>query len=152
MITESATIVSVDTDRLRVETIQQSTCGACAAQKGCGQGVLAKYLTNSTYFDVDIDPQERESYVVGDLVHLGIDEMAMVRASLWLYCLPLGFLIAGAYVGSLASDSASIVGGILGLAIGGLASRYHALSVKNDPKYAPVLLSENAAHPVRLAQ
>lgn len=151
MIKESATVVSVDKNRVNVETIQQSTCGTCAAQKGCGQGVLAKYLTSSTFFEIDIDPKDQESYAVGDVVHLGIDEMAIVRASLWLYGIPLCCLIAGAFLGSLVSDTISIMGGLLGLTLGGLISRYHALSVKKNPDYAPVLLSETSAHPVRIA-
>ena len=42
MIFETGTVVSKNQDSLMVETIQQTTCDSCSAQKGCGHTALAK--------------------------------------------------------------------------------------------------------------
>ena len=42
MLTESGRVVAVNDSTVWVETIQQSTCGQCAARKGCGQSMLSK--------------------------------------------------------------------------------------------------------------
>ena len=46
MLTETGRVVAVDGDRLWVETIRKSTCGSCAAQKGCGHGLLNRISDN----------------------------------------------------------------------------------------------------------
>ena len=43
MLVETGRVVAVEEDSLWVETIRQSTCGSCAAQKGCGHGLLNRY-------------------------------------------------------------------------------------------------------------
>lgn len=145
MITETATVIEVGEDTILVETVQQSTCGACAAQKGCGQGVLAKYLSSSSFFRVQLpEPTQTSSYRVGDTVELGIDELAMVRASLWLYIVPLAGLLMGAYLGNLQSEVMSVFLAIVGLMAGGYLSSRHARRTKNSPEYAPVLLADTS--------
>lgn len=144
MIQEHATVVEVDEHSLLVETIQRSTCGSCVAQKGCGQGVLAKYLSSSTFFRVNIDDQTVTNFRPGDTVELGIDEMALVRVSLWLYAIPLAGLMVGAYVGSLHSEMLSVLSAFGGLLLGGYFSARQAKKVKNDPQYAPVLVVDQS--------
>ena len=142
MIIEQATVVEVDSDALLVETIQQSSCGSCVAQKGCGQGVLAKYLTSSSYFRVLRDQNHHKIYRVGDVVELGIDEFALVRASLWLYLVPLVCMFVGAYIGNSVSEGISIALAAGGLIFGGYLCSQHAKNVRNRPEYAPTLVSE----------
>lgn len=142
MIVEQATVIEIERDTLLVETVQQSTCGSCAAQKGCGQGVLAKYLSTSSYFRIRRDNSDQRVFAVGDLVELGIDELALVRASIWLYLVPLGTMLVGAYIGSLISELASVMLAFVGLLFGGYLSSRHAKRVHDQPEYAPVLVSD----------
>ena len=142
MIVEQATVVEVDQETLLVETIQQSSCGSCAAQKGCGQGVLAKYLSSSSYFRIRRDSEDRRSFNPGDVVELGIDELALVRASIWLYLVPLGAMLIGAYLGNLLSELASVFCAFAGLMIGGYLSSGYAKRVRHQPEYAPVLVPD----------
>lgn len=142
MIVERATVIEVETDSILVETVQQSTCGSCVAQKGCGQGVLAKYLSSSSFFRIDTSEFKADIYQPGDIVELGIDEFAIVRASLWLYLLPLAGLVAGAYLGSLNSEAGSILTAIAGLVVGGYLTSKHARRVKDRPEYAPTLVAD----------
>lgn len=142
MITEQATVIAVDADSILVETVQQSTCGTCVAQKGCGQGVLAKYLSTSSFFRIDLGLNENRQFSLGDVVELAIDEFAIVRASLWLYFVPLAGLLAGALFGSFYSEFSSIMFALVGLCVGGYLSSIHAKKVKDRPEYAPVLKSD----------
>jgi len=142
MITEKATVKKVEKDLLVVETIQQSTCGSCSARKGCGQGVLAKYMSSSSFFKVALQEGQLNDYKAGDLVELGIDELALVRASMWLYLVPLAGLLVGVYTGSLISESMSIFGALMGLFSGLFLSFLQAQKVKSSPDYSPVLLAD----------
>jgi sigma-E factor negative regulatory protein RseC len=145
MITETATVISVEDTYLLVETIQQSTCGNCSAQKGCGQGVLAKYLSSASLFRIALHGEDGAQFKAGDTVELGIDELALVRASLWLYLVPLAGLIVGAYLGSLYSQLTSILFAALGMAAGGYLSWMHSIKTQNDPDYAPMLVTDQQA-------
>ena len=40
---ETGRVVAIERDGRWVETIRQSTCGSCAARKGCGHGLLNRY-------------------------------------------------------------------------------------------------------------
>lgn len=151
MIVEKATVIGVEEGWLTVETIQQSTCGSCSAQKGCGQGVLAKYLSHRSFFKLNLEEFQRKEFKVGDVVELGIDELALVRASVWLYILPLVGLLLGVYLGALVSEGMSILGALLGLLFAAYLSSYHARQVKYSPEYAPVLIEGAASTPVSKA-
>ena len=150
MIVEQATVVEVDQETLLVETIQQSSCGSCTAQKGCGQGVLAKYLSSSSYFRIQRDSEDRRSFNPGDIVELGIDELAIVRGAMWLYLVPIGTMLVGAYMGHMESEFWSIVFAIAGLIVGGYLSSRHAKKVRNHPEYAPILVPDR--QDVRIVQ
>ena len=145
MIHENATVVDVRPDALVVETIQQSTCGSCAARKGCGQGVLAKYLSSSSYFHIALDGESPVSstYRVGDSVTIAMDELALVRASMWLYLMPIMGFLLGAVLGNTLSELASIIGALAGLVIAAGLSKYRANRVADDPRYSPVLVTDD---------
>ena len=138
MIVEKATVIGVEEGWLTVETIQQSTCGSCSAQKGCGQGVLAKYLSHRSFFKLNLEEFQRKEFKVGDVVELGIDELALVRASVWLYILPLVGLLLGVYLGALVSEGMSILGALLGLLFLWAYPYAYANYLKNVKIYDPI--------------
>ncbi|MFT5117660.1 MAG: sigma-E factor negative regulatory protein RseC, partial [Kiritimatiellia bacterium] len=88
MLEEEGRVVSIETDALWVETIQQSTCGRCAAKKGCGQSLLAKIGAKSSQLRVLIDKQDETLYQLEDSVMIGIPENVVVNGSLFVYLLP----------------------------------------------------------------
>ena len=104
MLIEQGTIVEIADSELVVQVIQQSTCGSCAAQKGCGQGVLAKYLSGSQFVRVTLKHRPATDFHVGEQVELGVEESAMLRAAFLVYLVPLLLLIAGATLGNLISE------------------------------------------------
>ena len=157
MLTETGRVVAVEAGELWVETIRQSTCGSCAAEKGCGHGLMNK-VTDGKRAYVRVLPGSPgiEACSVDDRVRFSIPEEVILRGSFIAYLLPLLAMLGGAaaatwfFPGS--QDAAAALGAMSGLAVGFAGVRWHALAHRDDPGYQPVLLevlSQDAA-PVRL--
>ncbi len=144
MLTEQGTIVEVRDSELLVQVIQQSTCGSCAAQKGCGQGVLAKYLAGSQFLRVSLKHRPASDFRVGEQIELGIEESAMLRAAFLVYLVPLLLLVVGASLGNQVSEPVAILLGITGFILGGIYVRKQSLKKVDDPRYAPVVVDDRA--------
>lgn len=144
MLIEKGKIVDIDDDHLNIQVIQQTTCGSCSAQKGCGQGVLSRYLSGSQFVRINLKHRPGSDFRVGDEVELGIDEFAMLRAAFLVYLSPLIFMVLAAYAGSLISEMASIVFAVLGLAVGGYYVRKESLKKADDPGYSPIVVDDRA--------
>lgn len=144
MLIEQGTIVEIIDSELVVQVIQQSTCGSCAAQKGCGQGVLAKYLSGSQFIRVALKHRPATDFQIGEQVELGVEESAMLRAAFLVYLVPLLLLIAGATLGNLVSEPYAIIMGVAGLVIGGIYVRKQSLKKADDPRYSPVVVDDRA--------
>jgi sigma-E factor negative regulatory protein RseC len=149
MIEERARVISVDRGHAWVETRRQSTCGSCAANKGCGTSVLAKVLGKRRSRVRAIDPV---GVRLGDEVLVGIAESALVRGSLALYTVPLIAMVGAAAVARGlwpdAGEPVVILSGLGGLAAGLGWVRWFARRISNDPRYQPVILRRiGTAHP-----
>lgn len=142
MIKESGRVVAVETDSLWVETIQRSTCNSCAAEKGCGQSLLAKWGNQKAYLRVLLKGRDPQQFQIDDRVELGIPEDVIVSGSLFVYLTPLILMILSAWVGQTwwGSDLAAMLAGVLGLALGGLLVRWQAYRQRDDERLQPVLL------------
>ena len=146
MLTESGRIVAVETDSLWVETIRRSTCGNCAAQKGCGHGLLNRISEGKRGY-VRALPGEHpiEHYQVDDQVIMSIPEEVILRGSFIAYVLPLIGMLGGAVAAVTAvpgnEDVLAAFGSVGGLALGFALVRWHGASHSNDPEFQPVLLS-----------
>ena len=139
MLKERGRVVAVESDALWVETIQQSVCGSCVAEKGCGQRLLAKFGAQPNHLRVLAAEDEAASYRVGDSITIGIPETAVVKASMLVYMLPL--IIAVFFAGSvhivLHSDGLSIIAGIIGLIAGASLVRLYAFYQRNNSNFQP---------------
>ena len=142
MLREKGIVTAVEEDAVWVETIQTSTCGTCVAKKGCGQRLLAGIGAGSMRIRALKDPADRTLYRVNQSVEIAIPERVVVNGSLFVYLLPLVFLVAfsGFAHHYWLSETASILSGLLGLSLGGLFVRYHAQLSKNDAQLQPILL------------
>jgi sigma-E factor negative regulatory protein RseC len=142
MLKEKGRVVSIEADALWVETIQQSTCGSCAAKKGCGQSLLAKIGAKSSQLRVLIEKQDETLYQIEDSVTIGIPENVIVNGSLFVYLLPLLLMIVFSGIGHsfLQSEIASLLLGSMGFAVGGLLIFWQSQYSKHDPYLQPVLL------------
>ena len=150
MIAETGRIVAIEPEGLWVETIQRSTCGTCAAQKGCGQSLMAKWTGHTSYLWVLLQGRDPDSYRLGDEVRLGVPEEVVVNGSLFVYLLPLFTMIlfSGLAHTLFVHEGLSTLGGLVGLVAGGLLVRWRAHHTRHDPRLQPVLL--DGLEPVQL--
>lgn len=148
MIEETGRVVAIEEDSVWVETIQQSVCQTCVAEKGCGQSLIAKMTGKTTAIRVlpglcDLSHIGRDDRVV-----IGIPEHVVVSGTLLVYLLPLLTMISGALLSdslattSQASDIYTALGGLLGLVAGGLIVRGHSYLNRNNRDVHPMLLEQ----------
>lgn len=145
MLTEIGRVVALDQQGLWVETIRQSTCGSCSAQKACGHSLINSISDGKrSYIRVLPGEHASEDCSIDDQVRISIPEEIILRGSFVAYMLPLLCMLAGAIVAqqwlSLSQDAAAAIGAIIGLAIGFALVRWHALRHRQNPDYQPVLL------------
>ena len=145
MLIETGRVVAVDSDGLWVETIRQSTCGSCAAQKGCGHGLLNRLSDGRRgYIRVLPGGQAEGVCSVDDKVRIGIPEEVILRGSLIVYMLPLVCMLAGAATAvGLAPGSQDVLaalGAAGGFGLGFVLVRWHAWRHRDDRSLQPTLL------------
>jgi sigma-E factor negative regulatory protein RseC len=145
MLVETGRVVAVEPEALWVETIRQSTCGSCAANKGCGHGLLNRIGDGRTgYVRVLPGPTGTAGCAVDDQVRISIPEQVILRGSLVVYVLPLLFMLGGAAgadgLWPAGSQLASVCGAAVGLALGFAAVRWHAWRHRQDTALQPTLL------------
>lgn len=148
MIEAVATVREVDGPRVLVEVQRRGACGGCESSGSCGTSALGKWLARGTS-----QLRLRTSLPVraGEAVVIGLEEAALLRASLLLYLLPVLCLIAGALGGAAlagtgAGDWLAVLGGALGLAGGLLLSRARAAALPD----AGVVLLRRHDEPVNV--
>ncbi len=90
MVEESASVLSVENDIVWVQAIQQSACGSCQAQKGCGHSLLAKVGQKEIKIPVARNGLDIKA---NDHVIIGVPEQAILKSSLIMYGIPLMLMI-----------------------------------------------------------
>ena len=142
MLKEQARIVAIDNEAVWVETIQLSTCGSCAAKKGCGQSLLASMGAKPNYLRVLLTAGDANDYQLDQSVTIGLPENIVVNTSLLLYLLPLCLMLANsAFAHSYyESEALTIAMAVAGLVLGGMAIRFHSYKYQYDPRFQPVIV------------
>lgn len=141
MITETGKVIALKEDQAWVQTIRQSACESCSARSGCGQRVLASATSgraNQVLVRNTVDAR------VGDEVTLGIDEQALLGASLLVYALPLLLMALASVAGhqlSGGADLGAIAGAVGGLTLGFVLGRWRQTG--RGHRYEPRLLRVN---------
>ena len=141
MIEEIGCVVEVDEEAVWIETIKQSACSTCSAQKGCGQSLLAKVgdgkrlrmrVDNPSYLSVDVDDQ----------VVLGVGERSFLTASIVVYLVPLIAMFLSALLAQqqALAEPMIILFAVVGLCTGFMCSRYLSKVMARSCNYKPVLL------------
>ena len=145
MLTETGRVVAVEGSTLWIETIRQSVCGACAAQKGCGHGLLNRLGDGRrSYLQLSSSGFPSDAFSVDDQVSIGIPEQLLLQGSFVVYLLPLLTMLLAAAAGSTLvpglADAAAIVGALAGLLLGVLLVRLHARYHRDNSSLQPRLL------------
>ncbi len=156
MLVETGRVVAIENDGLWVETIRQSTCGSCAARKGCGHGLLNRYADGKRgYIRVLPGAGGAIDCKVDDQVRISIPEEVILRGSLVVYIVPLICMLAGALLGSGVGDGQNdlftSLGAVAGFAVGFALVRWHAWRHRDDRSLQPTFL-EVVQRPVSLAK
>lgn len=121
MLSESATVVSVDPDGAWVEARAKSQCGNCQARKGCGHSLLdALFVRSNRLKAYSGDGLLLKGLKAGDPVTIGVPEQAVLVGSLLLYLFPLLSMLLPAMLFSTAGapESLVIVAAAAGFALG----------------------------------
>lgn len=97
-----------------VETRPHRACANCDPEHGCRSLAMARLFSQKLgVFRVENTLQCR----AGDEVIIAISARVLRQSALWAYVMPLLALLLGASLGAIWSESASIIGGIFGLAM-----------------------------------
>ena len=145
MLIETGRVVAVEPDGVWVETIRQTTCGSCAAQKGCGHGIVNRIYDGHRSLiralPGKISPSDCQ---VDDEVQISIPEEVILKGSLVVYIVPLLAMLAGAALaGFLAPDAGDVAaasGAVLGFSLGILLVRWHSRAHRDDRRLQPELV------------
>ena len=144
MPTETARVIALEADALWVETVRRSTCGGCAARKGCGHALLDRTLGVQRGRIRALPGQlDSSQYRIGDQVLLDIADHSILRGSLVAYGLPLLGMVSGALAAVQLlpgnGDLLAVLGAAAGLLAGYALVRGHGARHRDDPRFQPVL-------------
>ena len=141
MIEEQGIVVDVNEEEIWVETLKQSACSSCAARNGCGQKLLASAGSGKRFIFKVTNPNHLEVRKE-DKVIVGIEEGAFMKATVFMYLLPLIALFIGAVLAQTlgASESMVILSAFLGLIASLLVIRFGGKSLFTSKQYQPTLL------------
>ncbi|WP_414827980.1 SoxR reducing system RseC family protein [Alteromonas sp. H39] len=148
MITETATVVAVEGDRITVEAAIKTTCSTCQAQSNCGTGAISRAIAPKTQ---QLTLQSPMPVNVGDTVSVGIPESGIVSASALLYIVPLLVFLLSAALFNTMLPAIGLTSELWVLAGAGLSTLagfvvISGLLKKMDgAKFQPVLLSKTDA-------
>lgn len=145
MLFETGRVVAVEGDGLWVETIRQSTCGTCAARKGCGHSLINQVSDGRrSYIRVLPGKHDLGECRVNDQVKICIPEEVLLRSSAIVYVLPLLLMLLGALgavkLGHADQDLLAAGGAVGGFLLGMVAVRWHAWLHRADKTFQPTLV------------
>lgn len=116
MIREPVRVVAVEPGAIRVRGEPGAACHGCAARGGCGVSGLATYLAGRTRA---LRIATRRPTVVGERLMVGVEEGALVGASVSAYLVPLVLMVVAAVAGRTAAlglQSPADAGALAGMA------------------------------------
>ncbi|QRY81771.1 SoxR reducing system RseC family protein [Pseudomonas sp. PDNC002] len=140
MIEEQGRVVAVESGSVQVETLRRSTCSACSANAGCGQGILGRLGVAKGRGHVRALSSLK--LAPGDEVVLGVDEDLLLKSALFFYLSPLLGLFALALLAARIGlgEPFIIVAGMAGFLLAWLLVRRFARRYMDDPAMQPVVL------------
>lgn len=147
MIEESGRVVNVDADGIWVETVKASACASCAARNGCGQKLLASAGAGKRFVFTVSNPDQLQVNSE-DSVLVGIAEGAFMKATLFIYLIPLLALIGGALTGQALGFSegwliiVSLLLFVMSLLVVKFSSSYFFSSCQYQPRLLRVIESK----------
>ena len=145
MLTEAGKVVAVEPGWLWVETIRRSTCGSCAAAKGCGHGIMNRMTEGSrSYLKLSTAAFPEDCFKVDDQVAIAIPERLLLDSALIVYGVPLAATLGCAALAAAllpdASDADTALGAALGFLAGLSLIRLHSWWFRHNSEMQPRLI------------
>ena len=149
MLIEAGRVVAIDADIAWVETLRRSTCGECAARRGCGHGLLNASLPGASrgLIRARLPERLRGELQLHDTVELALPERSLLRAASLLYLLPLTTALGAALLANRFAvaegvaqgriDMVVAIAAALGLGSGLLLLRVVSHRTAGDPAFVP---------------
>ncbi len=139
MIEESATVVALEDNFAWVESERRSSCGSCAANKGCGTATLQKVMGKKR---TQLKAINQAQAKIGDRVIIGLQEQALLKGSLYAYILPLVLLLVAAFIFEqlFANEAMTILAGLGGLLLGFAILKFLMGNLAEDERFQTVVL------------
>ncbi len=123
MIEETGTVVEVRAGRALVQTERGAACEGCAARGACSHLGGSREARVWVRDPLGVRPGER--------VVVAVPEQAVMRASFWVYLVPVAALVVGAVAGNalgprlgIGADAGAAALGLAAMALALVASRW----------------------------
>jgi len=129
MITEQAQVTALRGQQAKLRVFRQAGCAGCQHSQGCATHTLEKLFRHPV---VELWVDNALNAAIGDQVIVGLDEGAILKASIRVYLWPLLSLFLCLFVGRMLGFAAvyePLVGG-LGLCAGFLWQRWQPAYIK----------------------
>lgn len=137
-------VVRLDNGQATVRFERGKMCAHCGACVSVGEKELELTVENTL------------GAAIGERVTVSLAPKRIVQASLLAYAIPLALLVAGVWLGSLRSDVAALVCGLIGCAAGYLVLRLMesrgGIRGKFQPRMTEILPPEDDAGPEQAEQ
>lgn len=133
MIKQELEVIGFSEQQAVLAISHNKLCNHCAAQAACSTSVFAKWLSANNTFVLP----KTDQLQVGDKVIVGIDALALLKASFWAYLFPLLSMLCIALLISNYVDHQAL---IALSALLGLLLAYVVIAKFNLGKYSLVLL------------
>ena len=147
MIAEQGRIIRLEGDTAWVEAASRRDCARCAAGKGCGGGLLGRWLGNRLHH---IRAHNPDGFPADSWVELALDERRILLAACLMYLPPLlGLLLGASLAGALLglAEWAVILAGLVGFALGLLPARLLSGGPQNGALAMPTITRRLAGPP-----
>lgn len=140
LITETGTVLRVEADSAWVATVKSSICTACRAKNGCGQRLLNRAVSTDMDIRARFDREALGLLQAGDQVEIGIQEDALVGASLVAYGLPVSLMVLLSAWAGQSSLLHGSVAAVAGLVVGSCLVRLWLAKRSDHNFFEPVVL------------
>lgn len=143
MLTEKGLVSKIENDTVWVNTRSKLACSSCKVESTCGNGILEKYLGDKIF--ISQVPNSLDAKV-GEEVTIAIPSSSVTQAALVAYFLPILTLFLGALCGSylFQNESAVILSGLTGLALGLLLIYFYNQTIASESKFAPKMVAKKS--------
>ncbi|MDP6969486.1 MAG: SoxR reducing system RseC family protein [Gammaproteobacteria bacterium] len=138
---QPATVVALQGATVTLSTIRLNTCQQCAMKVGCGQRMLLQ-AAGCERSQIELSPPANLPLQVGQEVRVAIPQSTFIRASLWVFMVPLLGMLLGAFIAQnwFYSEPAIALSGVVGLGVGVLLMRQRMRALQRHAQWQPHII------------